>query len=217
MTSAHRSTDRTSKLSASTLEKISCGYAQVHGVEMSDTDLVSMDLSDAKIYIAASKQPRPPVQNQLHNSNEPKPKQKSSGKGLAIVGLILLAIFAIGNTARPETKMITPAKSTVTESSQNEPPVDTIPAQQPMVQPAPVPPPVVQPTPPQVAPVTTPQPAADTSNCDPNYSGACVPISTDVDCAGGSGNGPAYVRGPVRVIGSDIYGLDRDGDGYGCE
>jgi len=55
------------------------------------------------------------------------------------------------------------------------------------------------------------------SNCDPNYSGACVPIASDVDCAGGSGNGPAYVRGPVNVIGSDIYDLDRDGDGVGCE
>lgn len=54
------------------------------------------------------------------------------------------------------------------------------------------------------------------SQCDPNYSG-CVPIASDVDCAGGSGNGPAYVYGPVRVIGSDIYDLDRDGDGIGCD
>lgn len=53
--------------------------------------------------------------------------------------------------------------------------------------------------------------------CDPNYSGACVPIAGDVDCAGGSGNGPAYVRGPVRIVGSDIYDLDRDGDGTACE
>ncbi|MGC5053516.1 G5 domain-containing protein [Micromonospora sp. DT48] len=53
--------------------------------------------------------------------------------------------------------------------------------------------------------------------CDPNYAGACVPIASDVDCAGGSGNGPAYVSGPVRVIGSDIYDLDRDGDGIGCD
>ena len=53
--------------------------------------------------------------------------------------------------------------------------------------------------------------------CDPNYSGACVPIASDVDCAGGSGNGPAYVQGPVRVVGKDIYGLDRDGDGIGCD
>lgn len=55
------------------------------------------------------------------------------------------------------------------------------------------------------------------STCDPNYSGACVPIASDVDCASGSGNGPAYTSGPVYVIGSDIYGLDRDGDGVGCE
>lgn len=53
--------------------------------------------------------------------------------------------------------------------------------------------------------------------CDPNYSGACVPIASDVDCAGGSGNGPAYVQGPVKVIGDDIYDLDRDGDGWACE
>ncbi|GHC45565.1 hypothetical protein GCM10007315_03780 [Gemmobacter tilapiae] len=52
--------------------------------------------------------------------------------------------------------------------------------------------------------------------CDPNYS-PCVPVARDVDCAGGSGNGPAYVEGPVSVIGSDIYDLDRDGDGIGCE
>ena len=53
--------------------------------------------------------------------------------------------------------------------------------------------------------------------CDPNYAGACVPIASDVDCMGGSGNGPEYVQGPVRVIGRDIYGLDRDKDGIGCE
>ena len=55
------------------------------------------------------------------------------------------------------------------------------------------------------------------SICHPNYSGKCVPIASDVDCAGGRGNGPAYVRGPVRVIGPDVYRLDRDGDGWACE
>lgn len=45
----------------------------------------------------------------------------------------------------------------------------------------------------------------------------CVPIASDVDCAGGGGNGPAYVRGPVRVVGEDIYKLDRDGDGIACD
>jgi hypothetical protein len=54
------------------------------------------------------------------------------------------------------------------------------------------------------------------AQCDPNYSGPCVPIASDVDCAGGSGNGPTYVSGPVRVVGTDIYDLDRNGDGIGC-
>ncbi|MFC7548983.1 hypothetical protein [Plantactinospora sp. GCM10030261] len=57
---------------------------------------------------------------------------------------------------------------------------------------------------------------APSSPCDPNYS-PCVPVASDVDCAGGSSKGPAYVKGPVRVIGSDIYKLDRDGDGIGCD
>lgn len=63
-------------------------------------------------------------------------------------------------------------------------------------------------------PKPAPKPA---SNCDSNYAGGCVPIASDVDCAGGSGNGPAYVAGPVRVVGNDIYGLDADNDGLGCE
>jgi hypothetical protein len=44
-----------------------------------------------------------------------------------------------------------------------------------------------------------------------------VPIDSDVDCAGGSGNGPSYVSGPVQVIGPDVYDLDRDGDGIACD
>ena len=55
------------------------------------------------------------------------------------------------------------------------------------------------------------------SDCDPNYTGDCVPVASDVDCAAGTGNGPEYVAGPVTVVGEDIYGLDRDGDGVGCE
>jgi hypothetical protein len=58
------------------------------------------------------------------------------------------------------------------------------------------------------------KPASD--GCDPNYR-PCVPIASDVDCAGGSGNGPAYVDGPVTVVGSDIYDLDRDDDGVACD
>jgi len=63
---------------------------------------------------------------------------------------------------------------------------------------------------------TAPPDNASSHVCDPNYSG-CVPVASDVDCAGGGGNGPEYVKGPIRVIGRDIYQLDRDGDGIACE
>jgi len=44
-----------------------------------------------------------------------------------------------------------------------------------------------------------------------------VRIVSDIDCKGGSGNGPNYVGGPVWVGANDPNGLDRDGDGWGCE
>lgn len=55
------------------------------------------------------------------------------------------------------------------------------------------------------------------NGCHTSYAGVCVPITSDVDCAGGSGNGPAYVSGPLRVVGPDVYDLDRDGDGIACD
>jgi len=69
----------------------------------------------------------------------------------------------------------------------------------------------VEPAPPAAA-----EPPAGSGDCDPNYADACVPIASDVDCAGGRGNGPAYFDGVARVVGSDIYGLDGDGDGWAC-
>lgn len=59
---------------------------------------------------------------------------------------------------------------------------------------------------------------AAAQQCHPSYRGVCIPPrGGDVDCAGGSGNGPRYVRGPVQVVGPDPYRLDRDGDGIACE
>ena len=58
--------------------------------------------------------------------------------------------------------------------------------------------------------------AAEHESCTPGYD-PCIPPGPDVDCAGGSGDGPRYVEGPIRVTGSDPYRLDRDGNGIGCE
>jgi hypothetical protein len=65
---------------------------------------------------------------------------------------------------------------------------------------------------------TPPATRAPASDCHPSYSGACLRTSAgDYDCAGGSGNGPNYVQGPIRVRGEDPFDLDRDGDGEACE
>jgi hypothetical protein len=54
------------------------------------------------------------------------------------------------------------------------------------------------------------------SKCHSSYSGCLNSRASDYDCAGGSGNGPYYTK-KVRVIGPDVFDLDRDGDGWGCE
>ncbi|HEX2070544.1 MAG TPA: hypothetical protein VHF90_02720, partial [Thermoleophilaceae bacterium] len=59
-------------------------------------------------------------------------------------------------------------------------------------------------------------PADAGAGCDPNY-GGCVPQASDVDCGGGSGDGPEYVYGAVPVTGTDVYDLDSDSDGVACE
>lgn len=53
-------------------------------------------------------------------------------------------------------------------------------------------------------------------HCTKGYN-PCLHPAYDYDCAGGSGDGPKYVHGTVRVTGSDPYRLDSDNDGYGCE
>jgi micrococcal nuclease len=74
-----------------------------------------------------------------------------------------------------------------------------------------------------VPPVDDPpaeEPPADVpdGDCHPSYAGACVPIASDVDCGGGTGNGPAYVyEENIQVIGPDVYDLDGNGDLVACE
>jgi beta-lactam-binding protein with PASTA domain len=73
------------------------------------------------------------------------------------------------------------------------------------------------PPPPPTAP-PAPPPTAPPQNCHPSYEDECLKVGIgDYDCAGGSGNGPNYVQGTVRVVGPDEFDLDRDGDGFGCE
>lgn len=55
--------------------------------------------------------------------------------------------------------------------------------------------------------VSVPVTAAE---CDPNYTGACVPVNAgDVNCD--------QIKAQVKVVGKDIYNLDGDGNGLGCE
>ncbi len=75
--------------------------------------------------------------------------------------------------------------------------------------------------PPAAAPAPRPATtvaAAPARNCDPAYPDVCLQDGIgDYDCAGGSGDGPNYVRGPLRVLAPDPFRLDSDHDGTGCE
>jgi hypothetical protein len=105
-----------------------------------------------------------------------------------------------------------PAPTTTTEPPTTLPPTTLPPVTLPPVtEPPTTLPPVTEP------PVTVPPvAAAPAPDCEPGYD-PCIPPGPDVDCAGGSGNGPRYVNGPVSVTGSDPYGLDSNHDGVGCE
>lgn len=113
---------------------------------------------------------------------------------------------AVPPTATAEPPTATPVPPTATPV----PPPPTSTPVPPPPTPTPVPPP---PTPIPAPPTPVPQAAA---GCTPGYS-PCIPQGSDVDCAGGSGNGPRYVAGPITVTGSDPYRLDSNNDGVGCE
>lgn len=77
-------------------------------------------------------------------------------------------------------------------------------------------------TPPTTAAPTTTVTSAPPP-CNPNYSG-CLNKPGDYDCIGQTGDpdwqpgdGPNFVSGPVTVTGSDVFDLDLDGNGIGCE
>jgi hypothetical protein len=60
-------------------------------------------------------------------------------------------------------------------------------------------------------------PTRTARKCHPSYKLKCLkPNAYDYDCIGGSGNGPLYI-GLVKVVGPDVFRLDADHDGWGCE
>ena len=68
------------------------------------------------------------------------------------------------------------------------------------------------------AAVAAPSASSSSAGCHPSYKGACLKTGIgDYDCGGGSGNGPNYVWKAVRVVGPDVFRLDADRDGWGCE
>ena len=129
---------------------------------------------------------------------------------------------AVPSTDAPDPEPSTTAVPTTLEpttTTTTVPPTTTTTTVPPTTTTTTTPPTTTTTTPTRVAPplpstTVAVHPLLPPTGCDPNYTG-CVPIDTDVDCAGGSGNGPSYAEGPVQVIGTDIY--DLDGDGIGCE
>ncbi|ASR37283.1 hypothetical protein BAY61_22350 [Prauserella marina] len=171
--------------------------------------------------------PPPPA----HEEQAPPPWRKPLWIAVAVVAVLVFggllsaggdseepsSPVADSTTAEPATAVTTTSSTVAEPAPSTVEPVPDEPASE-AAEPPPPPeaPEPVEPSAPAPPPPPPVEPPAPVSQCDPNYTG-CVPIASDVDCAGGSGNGPAYVSGPVEVVGSDIYGLDSDGDGIACE
>jgi hypothetical protein len=146
------------------------------------------------------------------------------GKAKALLTAAFLGVFVIGAFSSSSSSQGPSTPDTPPVQAALAPAIVAPPTQQPAIRTSPpqVAPTVVQKTPKPKATTKKPPPVIKTtkppSNCDPNYSGYCLTDGIgDWDCAGGSGNGPNYVPVRVRVIGVDVFGLDADNDGYGCD
>jgi hypothetical protein len=154
----------------------------------------------------------------------------SSGKTTTESSPTTRAVRTTTTTARPkpkpqrDTTPQTPAPTTASVGFDKPAPTPApapLPAPRVTVAPPPLPTPTIAPAPiaqPACANVTdaSGNPLPCTGGCTPGYS-PCIPPGDDVDCAGGSGNGPRYVTGPIQVTGSDPYRLDADHNGVGCQ
>jgi hypothetical protein len=166
----------------------------------------------------------PPNRQQPPGWGSPPPSPPWRRSGVVGIGLALLASFALAacQDATPTAARdsgLTSTTISVTQPPLTEPPTTEAPTSGPPTTAVPTthraPPATHQPPTTRPAPRTT---GAPSGNCDPSYPGSCLHDGIgDYDCAGGSGNGPNYVSGPIRVRPPDPFGLDRDGDGVGCE
>jgi hypothetical protein len=143
---------------------------------------------------------------------------------IAVVVLVVLVVLAnIGGNQTNTVAQRTDAPATTAVTTVTTPPPTTELATTTTAAPTTSPPTTRKPTPTtRYRPPTTRKPPQTTRaparNCDPAYPGRCLQDGIgDYDCAGGSGNGPNYVDGPLTVRSPDPFDLDRDHDGVGCE
>src|SRR6266536_1860347 len=146
----------------------------------------------------------PPHQPPPPPAGRPRPWYRQ--RWLIVAGCLLGLVEVVGvavslaspttpNTTLPTTAAVVAAST----SAVTVPPTTTLP-------PTILPPTTARPAtthPPTTAAPATRPPATKppASNCDPAYPDACLHDGIgDYDCAGGSGNGPNYVAGPIRVL-----------------
>lgn len=151
--------------------------------------------------------------------------RKQSGLTLGAIVVVLFILFGVSLPPVEEQKAEVKGESV---QNQTSPIAETSSNPTPTSNPTPsLSPKIIEPTPkPSASPVikSSPSPTPQAyqpptnSGCDPSYPDVCIPPgAADYDCAGGSGNGPNYISGPLRVLPPDPHDLDRDGDGIGCE
>ena len=163
-------------------------------------------------------------------AGKPKESRAKWWAATAAAAIVWVAIAASGSSGSHKTSVSTLGSgSTTTETPTTASPTSTSTSAAPPTTAAPsttsTEPPTTTTTARPTTTTTTARPTTTTiaapapaQSCTPGYD-PCIPPGPDVDCAGGSGNGPRYVNGPVQVDDSkgDPYGLDRDHDGIGCE
>jgi hypothetical protein len=138
--------------------------------------------------------------------------EKASRKSVSFLfgGLFILLFIAIGiiGNMQSNNPVSSSSKTSANLSNKSQSPTST-PIEKPSISPTAT----TEPSPSVIVASQSPSPNPHTetqsSSCNPNYS-PCVPnSSTDLNCSD--------IGFEVKVIGTDVYHLDRDKNGYGCE